>query len=510
MKRFLILAMVLVIAAGTLMAGGGRDTTPTRYRDSITIGIISEWATLDPRIANDLLAFTVTQQFFDTLVLLNQTDNTLKPGLATHWTVSDDGLVYTFFLREGVRFHNGDTFSADDVVFSFDRAVASPPTARITGSIARTERIDDMTVQVTLRFPYEPFLACVTMPNLAIVSPRAVREMGDAAFARNPVGTGPYRFVEWRPGDRLVMEAFEDYWRGPARIRHAQFRVIPDASTQTIALERGEIDMILSVVPSERQNIINNRNLVYNETASASPWFIAFHMQQGMFTNRLLRQAVAYAMNPNEIIIGALEGIGMVINAPMSPDAFGYPHGFQRTPYDPARARQLLSQAGFSSGPTITIRTMESPNYARPVAIIQEQLRRVGFDARVDLMERGAFLTDAFTHGMYEIMFISLTALIPDADMITFTRFHSSHQGGGMNFSFLNMPEMDRLLEASRASQDPEERLRIFWEIYELNRDEVIYVPLYVGMNGVATVNGLRGVYAHMAQRYFIYDFWWE
>jgi peptide/nickel transport system substrate-binding protein len=349
------------------------------------------------------------------------------------------------------------------------------------------------------------------MPNLAIVSPRAVEELGDAGFARNPVGTGPYMFVEWRPGDRLIMEAFPDYWRGEAAIKNAQFRVIPDATTTTIALERGDIDMIMSVTPSERQNIINNNNLFYNETGSASPWFIAFHFQEGLFVNPLLRQAVAYAMNPSDIILGALEGVGMVLTAPMSPDAFGYPHeNFEPTPFDPVRARELLAEAGYPDGLSITLKTMESPNYARPAAIIQEQLRVVGFDVRLELMERGAFLTDVFQHGMYEIKFTSLTALIPDADMITYTRFHSNHHGNGMNFSFVSIPELDDLLDASRMSQDPEERLEIFRQIYEMNRDHVIYVPLYVGMNGVAAVNGLGGLHAHMAQRYFVYDLFWQ
>jgi len=305
------------------------------------------------------------------------------------------------------------------------------------------------------------------------------------------------------------MEAFPDYWRGPARIKHGTWRVIPDATTTTIALERGEIDMIMSVTPSERQNILNNPNLYYHETGSASPWFIAFNMERGTFTDQRIRLAVAHAMNPEDIILGALEGIGMPIDAPMSPDAFGYPHNFQRTPFNPQRSREILTQAGHTLPFRINLRTIESPNYARPAAIIQEQLRVAGFDCRLELMERGAFLTDAYTNGQYEIMFTSLTALIPDPDMITYTRFHSAHKGGGMNFTYTDIPAMDRLLERSRMATDPNERLRVFREIYDMNKEQAIYVPLFVGMNGVASVNGLKGLVAHMAQRYFVYDLSW-
>jgi len=508
-RKISVLLCLLLAVIFTLSAGGRNEAANTGVKDSITIAVISEWATLDPRIANDLLAFTVTQQFFDTLVLLKQDDNTLLPGLATRWDISADGLEYTFYLRQGVKFHNGDNMTADDVVFSFNRAAASAPTARITGAIAKTEKINDYTVKVTLQYPYGPFLACVTMPNLGVVSPRAVRELGDEAFARNPVGTGPYKFVEWRPGDRLVMEANPDYWRGAAAIKHGIWRVIPDATTTTIALERGEIDMIMSVTPSEKQNIENNPKLYYHETASGSPWFLAFHMEKGIFTNQLLRQAVAYAMNPDDMILGALDGNGIAIDAPMTPDAFGYPHGFKRIPFNPARSKELLAQAGYPNGLSITLKTIESPNYARPGAIIQEQLRVAGFDCRLELMERGAFLSDAYTNGQYELMFTSLTALIPDADMITYTRFHSAYKGNGMNFTYTDIPEMDKLLERSRMATNPEERLKIFWDIYEMNKDVVIYVPLFVGMNGTASVSGLKGLVAHMAQRYFIYDLHW-
>ena len=248
------------------------------------------------------------------------------PGLATHWDISPDGLQYTFHLRPGITFHNGDPITADDVVFSYNRAVASPATSRVTGTISRTDKIDDRTVRVTLRHAYAPFIACAGMANLGIVPQRVVEEMGDAAFARNPVGSGPYMFVEWRPGDRLIMEAFPNYWQGPAPIKHAQYRIISDPSTATIALERGDIDVIYSVPAAERATIKNNPNLTYFDSPGAAHWFLAFNMQEGRFANNpLLREAVAYAVNREDIIMGGLEGDGFVTYAPFTPGAFGWP-----------------------------------------------------------------------------------------------------------------------------------------------------------------------------------------
>ena len=487
----------------------GTDTgTPTR--DDITIAVISEWASLDPRSANDLLSFSILGQFFDTLVLPER-DGTVSPGLATHREVSDCGTEYTFFLREGVLFHNGDLLTADDVAFSVNRATANLATSRITGTIDRAEVVDDMTVTIFLHHPYGPFILCAAQANLAIVSRRAVEEVGDDAFARSPVGTGPYVFVEWRPGDRLIMEAFQDYWRGPAAITHATYRVITDAMTQTIALESGEIDMILSVTDAERINIVNNPNLVYHTTESASKWYLAFNMEEGMFAeNPILRRAIAYAINREDIVMGALEGQGYILYSPLTPDVFGYPQNFVATHSNNLeRARELVEEAGFA-GSTVVMRTMESPNYAAPAMVMQEQIRLAGFESRVDLMERGAFLDDVFRGGQYELQFISTTALVADADFHLFTRMHSDHRGGGMNFTFTNIPEIDDLLERSRLSTDPAERIELYYQLSHLIVNEHnILIPLYVTMNSTASIAGLGGLEAHSAQRIFIYDLYW-
>jgi len=494
---------------------GGQQDQPgqandANLRDDVTIAVISEWASLDPRTANDLLSFSILGQFFDTLVLPER-DGTISPGLATHWEVSDCATEYTFFLREGVLFHNGDTLTADDVAFSINRATANLATSRITGTIDRAEVVDDMTVTVFLHHPYAPFILCAAQANLAIVSRRAVEEMGEDAFARHPVGTGPYVFVEWRPGDRLIMESFPDYWRGQAAITHATYRVITDAMTMTVALESGEIDMILSVSASERINIVGNPNLVYHTTESASKWYLAFNMQEGLFAeNPDLRRAIAYAINREDIVMGALEGLGYILYSPLTPDVFGYPQNFVATHSNNLeRARELVEEAGFA-GHTIVMRTMESPNYAAPAMVMQEQLRLAGFDARVDLMERGAFLEDVFRGGQYELQFISTTALVADADFHLFTRMHSDHRGGGMNFTFTSIPEIDELLERSRLSADPAERIEIYYQLSDLIVNEYhILVPLYVTMNSAASVAGLGGLEAHSAQRYFIFDLYW-
>ena len=508
-KKLKLFFGILVLLAVFFTACNRQARPVASDRDNIVISIVSEWATLDPRVGNDMLAFTVMSQVYDTLVI-QRSDNTLIPGLATRWDISPDGTEYTFYLREGVRFHNGDIMTADDVVFSFERSMASPVTVRITGTIDRVEKIDDLTVKVTLQFPYGPFLACTAQVNLAVVSKRAVEEMGNDTFARNPVGTGPYRFIEWRPGDRMIMEAFTDYWREEARIKHITYRIITDSTTATIALERGEIDMLLVVPASEREHVLRNQNLFFDETPSGATWFIAFNLAEGIFTNPLLREAVSYAVNREDIILGALEGIGVRIDAPYTPNDFGYPVGFRGNPYDPARARQLIAEAGYPDGVTINIRTMESPNYARPSEIIQEQLRVAGFDARLELMERGAFLTDAYTNGQYEIMFSALTALVPDADFHVYIRFHSRFQGGGVNFTFADFPEMDRLLEIGRMSTNQQERLDAYLAVAQLNAELNIWIPLFVPMIGTACVNGIKGLVAHPAQRYHIYDLYWE
>ncbi|MDD2494995.1 MAG: ABC transporter substrate-binding protein, partial [Tissierellia bacterium] len=332
----LIFALVL-----TGCSGGGNNTSNTELKeetgnnevqsdpvkDSVVFSINAEPSTLDPQKGNDLLTFMVHCQIFDTLIR-ESSDGTLVPGIAEEWKFSDDGKEIVFKLRNDVKFHNGDQMTADDVVFSFNRAINSTFTKRITGSMDRMEKVDDSNVKLILKYSYGPVLDCIATSNLGIVSQKAV-EADEEGFARNPVGTGAFKFVEWSNGEKIVFESFDDYYRGEANIKNLTFKIISDKTSAAVALENGEVDVLLSPAEADRNNLIDNENIKYYETESNSFYFISFNNEEGLFSNKLLREAISYAIDRESLIIGALEGNGAALESAIPTNCFGAPQNFK-------------------------------------------------------------------------------------------------------------------------------------------------------------------------------------
>jgi len=241
-------------AASNESGANSDQTAETAVKDSVNFSINAEPSTLDPQKGNDLLTFAVHSQIFDTLVRENA-DGSLVPGLAEKWTISEDGKEIVFTLRNDVKFHNGDLMTADDVVYSLNRAITSTFTKRITGSMDKAEKIDDSTVKLVLKYSYGPILDCIATTNVGIVPQKAV-EANEEGFARNPVGTGPFKFKEWNNGEKIVFESFKDYYRGEASIKNLTFKIISDKTSAAVALENGEVDVLLSPDEADRKNRI--------------------------------------------------------------------------------------------------------------------------------------------------------------------------------------------------------------------------------------------------------------
>lgn len=491
-------------AASNESNGNSGQTSGAPSRDSVNFSIAAEPSTLDPQKGNDLLTFAVHCQIFDTLIR-EDTDGSLVPGLAEEWTISEDGKEIVFKLRKDVKFHNGDVMTADDVVYSITRAIGSSFTQRITGSMEKAEKIDDSTVKLTLKYPYGPILECIATTNMAIVSQKAV-EADEEGFARNPVGTGPFKFKEWSNGEKIVFESFSDYYRGEAAIKNLTFKIMTDKTSAAVALENGEVDVLLSPALADKANLVSNENLTYYETESNSFYFIAFNNESGLFSNKLIREAVSYAVDREALIIGALEGNGAPLESAIPTNTFGAPKNFKSNPYDLEKAKQLLAEAGYPNGLSVKLPTL----YLEPTEVLQDQLRQIGITAEIERMERGAWLQDVYTDNKYEITVGSYSALVPDADQITYNRYHGDFVGGGNNMVRCSIPELDAALDLGRTSLSPEEREAAYLKASEIIRDESIIVPLYSSMNGIAANKDLKGVQAHPVQRCYVYEYSWN
>lgn len=477
-------------------------------KDSLVFRLNSEPSTLDPHMTSDVgVTQNAQYQLFDSLTREEQ-DGTLSPALAESWKISEDGKEVILKIRQNIKFHNGDILTADDVVFSLKRAVASKFNTVMTSSIEKVEKVDDTTVKLTLKYAYSPILKCLATINMSIL-PQKVVEANPEGFARNPVGTGAYVFKEWKSGDKVIMEAFADYYRGTAAIKNLTYVNIPDHSTALIALEKGEIDVMINPNMADRQSIIDNKNLVYHESDAAAYQLFSFNNEKGVFADKRLRKAVSMVVDREAIIIGAKEGQATPVEAAMLTIVDEYPEGFKSDAYDVEAAKQLVIDAGYPNGLTVKMPTIDAATYIKPSTMLQEMVREIGINIEIEIMERGAWNQKVLTDTDYEITMWAVPVTVVDADFAAYGPFHSKNRGGSGNFTNVNIPRLDELVEKGRVTPAGVERNAIYKEISEIIRDEAVLVPFLAGRRELPASAKLKGISANPTMRYYIYDASW-
>lgn len=514
MKKRVICFLLIVLLAGFSLMGCGTKKTADATgekavgKDTVVAGVTAEPRTLDPILAPDRNTFQVLTSLFDTLTIMPDNDSPIEPGLAESWKEAEDGKSIVFKIRKGVLFHNGDELTPEDVVFSFNAAIAKAPNKLMTGAMDRMEKTGADEVTLYLKYSFKPMISILSQPTLAIVNQKAY-EADPEGFARNPVGTGPFKFKEWKSGDRVILERFDDYYRGAAKYKTLIVRTMIDPNTAVIALENGELDVIPSLPNSDRENLKNNDKLSYDEKPSSNFNMIILNNRDGIFSNKYMRLAVSYATNRDEIIKGAIEGVGTPLYVPMAPGVFGYPEDFKPLEYSVEKAKEMLQKANYD-GEEIHIKCTESKERVKVAEILQAQLSKAGFNVQVETMESGRFFQECYGQMKYEIGIFNMTSDYPDGDSPTYTRFHSSLIGNTNNYFGANNKELDEALDTGRFSLDDKEREAAYHKVCDIVRDEAIIVPLYIGMNNVVSNKHLKGPKANSVLRMYYYDCYWE
>lgn len=508
LSKVLSLAVAMLMLASLLAGCGEKQDETTGTKDSLIFSINADIVSMDCHMARDTVTSIIHYQVYETLVR-NQPGEGLVPGLAESWEFSYDNTEITFKIRENVKFHNGDIMTAEDVAFSLNRAIASSFTTSYSGTMDHAEVVDDTHVKLCMKQAFGPVLQCLSVPCLGIVSKRAVEELGDEGFASAPVGTGAYRFVERSSGEKIVLQGFEDYWRGAPEIKDLTFMIMTDRNTAAIALENNEVDVLYSPDLADREHLESLENVAFIPgNGSVYMWVIAFNNESSIFSDQRVREAISHAINREEIVDGALNGFGMPVEMPIVPSVFGFDPEFKNQEYDLEKAKKLLAEAGYPDGLTVTIKLNQSSTYTRPAEIVQAQLRQIGVNLEFELMERAAFLSDVTTDANYDITLFMFTAGYPDADYVLYGRMHSSNIGG-TNYIRYNNPDVDALLDKARSSSDEKERKELYYKISEYVRDDVPFIPLMTDNVCIAANSALKGVQANIGECHYVFDYSW-
>ncbi|MEQ9639498.1 MAG: ABC transporter substrate-binding protein [Alphaproteobacteria bacterium] len=396
MKRFV---MTLAAAAVAL-------PTAALAKDTLTLAMTLEPAGLDPTTrAEAAIGQIVLYNVFETLTKINE-DATVSPGLAKSWTLADDGKTYTFKLHEGVKFHDGTALDSGDVKFTFERSAAEDSAnkrKKYFTNMASIETPDATTVVITLKEPRPTFLFNMGEANSVILAPESVE-----TDATNPVGTGPFKFVKWTKGDSLVLEKNPDH-RDAANVQLTKvtYKFINDASAQVAALVAGDLDYIpFFRAPEALGPFKDNPNLVITSGTTEGETILGINNKKPPLDNLKVRQAIAHAIDRQEIIDGAMFGIGTPIGSHFAPHNPDYVDLTGTYPYDPEKAKALLKEAG-AEGSELVLR-LPPVGYARNGGqILAQQLEKIGLKIRIENVEWAQWLDVVYKQKNYDLSIVS-------------------------------------------------------------------------------------------------------
>lgn len=335
-------------------------------------------------------------------------DGSVQPGLAASWTISDDGLSYTFQLREGVTFHDGTTFEASDVVFSLDRARAEESTnaqKALFAGIESVEALGDSSVRIDLAAPQGNFLFNLAWGDAVMVAPESIGDIKNL-----PIGTGAFRFEQWRRGDQISLSRNADYWGEPASLEAATFKFISEPTAAYAAMLAGDIDAFYSYpAPENLAQFERDPRFTVLSGNTEGETILAMNNQQAPFDDIRVRKAVSHAIDRQAIIDGAMFGYGTPIGSHFAPHNPDYVDLTANAAFDPALARDLLAQAGYAEGFSTTLK-LPPPSYARRGGeIIAAQLREVGIEAEISFLEWAQWLEQVFRGYDYGLTIVSHT-----------------------------------------------------------------------------------------------------
>jgi ABC-type transport system substrate-binding protein/ABC-type dipeptide/oligopeptide/nickel transport system permease component len=391
---------LLVLAALAVPACGAAA------KDRLTIGLTLEPPNLDPTASAAVAVDEVVyHSIFEGLVTL-AADGTVKPLLATRWTVSGNGLTYTFALRPGVRFQDGEPFDAAAVAFSLERAIA-PGSANAQrdalSAIERVEAIDPLTVRITLKVPDADFLRLLSYGDAVMVPPRAAADL-----ATRPIGTGPFRFDDWRRGDRLTLVRADHYWGRPARLSAVTFRFIGDPTAAFAAVKAHDVDLFLNYpAPETMGELAGDRTLKLYSGPSEGEVILSMNQRSGPLADVRVRRAIQQAIDRRAIIDGAMYGYGTPIGSHFPPQSPDYVDLTGVAPHDPGAARALLARAGYPHGFALTLK-LPPPVYARRGGeIVAAELARVGIRVTLQSLEWAQWLDEVLKRHQFDLTIVN-------------------------------------------------------------------------------------------------------
>lgn len=484
-------------------------------QDTLIVGRGGDSASLDGSIVTDGESLKIAHQVFDSLLEYKEGTTEVQGSLAESWKVSDDGLKYTFKLRQGVKFHDGTDFNADAVVFNFTRwsnpkseykfegdsfdyydSMFGPDGKRV---IKEVKAIDPSTVEFTLNQPQAPFLQNLAMTSFGIASPTAIKEKKEN-FKNEPVGTGPFVFKEWKRNDSITLEKNASYWKeGLPKLNKVIVRSIPDNSARFNALQNGEIDLMEDLSPDDLATLESNPSLHKIERPANNVGYVGFNLKKKPLDNVKVRQALNHAVNKQAIIDAFFAGQAEPAVNPLPSSLWGYNDTVKDYEYDLEKAKQLLAEAGYPNGlpNELTFYAMPvsrpyMPDGKKVAEVIQADFEKIGVKVKIESPEWATYLDDAQAGEKDDIFMLGWTGDNGDPDNFLYTLLDKDAIPSN-NYSYYANDKLHELLIAAQKETDQAKRSELYKQAQEIIKADAPWIPLVHTTPLLAAKANLKG-----------------
>lgn len=522
MKSRLLAWLLIVGTLSSVLVGCTASQGPAKperaERDTIVWAGQAEPKTLDPHDTTDMVSAMVQRHVFEGLFDFDEKCN-IVPELVDSYTVSEDATVWTFDLKKGVKFHDGDPFNAEAVKINLERVM--DPNLKLArrslfaADIKEIKVLGEHKLEIVLNKPFGAFIANLAHYAGKFHSPSSLRKYGNDV-ARNPVGTGPFRFVEWIPGDRIVLEANPEYWGVKPKVKRIVYRPVPEDASRAMQLEAGDVDVAYPLAVQDIQRIRSNPNLVVQSVPSMTNLHFQINTLHKPLDDKRVRQALNYALDLKAICDKIYQGEAVPLDSPISPALWGYaPVGKYK--YDPDRARQLLKEAGVEPGKLKLKMYVPEGRYLMAAQVseaVAGYLADVGVGVEMVKLEWATYL-DLFKKGPeqadHDLLMLGWAPSTGDPDWGMRPLFHSKMWAPtNYNSSFYANPQVDELLEKAMRAASPEERLSLYKEAQAIIMDDAPWLFLVAYNVAVGHKKELKNVWVQALDQCIVRGAYYE
>ncbi len=485
MCRLLLAFFVVASILPTTVFAGDADTLIWgRGGDSVS---------LDLAQATDGESIKAGIQVLENLVIFGKDSMDVEPQLAESWSVSEDGLTWTFKLRQGVKFHDGEPFNAAAVYDSFARIIDKEHPLHGFGkwrylslslkAVKEIKVVDDYTIQLVTEKPFAPLLNNLALWLCPILSPKAMHEY-KGQIGQHPVGTGPFKFVKWVKDDQIIFERNDEYWGEKAKVKKMVLKSIPEPSARLMALQSGSVDIADDLDPDSIKLVEKNDQLAMIKRPSVNVGYLAMNTEKPYLKDPKIRIALSHAIDKKTIVQSIFQGMAIPAKNPFPPSIWGYNDSITPYEYDPAKAKKMLTEAGFDFGRTLELWAMPvsrayMPDPVKTAELIQAYLASAGVKAKIVRMDWGAYLKKT-SNGEHDLCMLGWLGGNADPDNFLYGLLSAdtAKTPGASNVSLWKNSEFTELCKKAQVIFDKKERAELYMKAQVIAHDEAPWIPL--------------------------------